>query len=130
VNDRFGHLTGNKLLRAISESLSDSCREYDYVARMGGDEFVLILPGIHPDDVPTKIEALRRKIASVGSQTVGEDVVGASVGCAMYPAHATTADELLAHADKMMYSAKHAGKRSRRATIALAAAPVYAAVVQ
>src|SRR5581483_11688307 len=50
VNDRFGHLEGNKVLKRVAEGLSQTCREYDYVARMGGDEFVLLLTGIKPDD--------------------------------------------------------------------------------
>ena len=45
VNDRFGHLEGNKVLRLVADALRSRCREYDYVARMGGDEFVLLLPG-------------------------------------------------------------------------------------
>ena len=45
VNDRFGHLEGNKVLRDVADALRENCREYDYVARMGGDEFVMLLPG-------------------------------------------------------------------------------------
>src|SRR5258708_17776696 len=46
VNDRFGHLEGNRVLRVVSKGLQSVCRDYDYVARMGGDEFVIILPGL------------------------------------------------------------------------------------
>ena len=49
INDRFGHLEGNRVLRLFAQALKDSCREYDYVARMGGDEFVVIAPGLAAD---------------------------------------------------------------------------------
>ncbi len=56
MNDRHGHLVGNKVLRAVGSALRDSCREYDYVARMGGDEFVLVLPA-------SDCESMQRRIA-------------------------------------------------------------------
>src|SRR6202171_3791516 len=58
VNDRYGHLEGNKVLQSVAKGLSEGCREYDYVARMGGDEFVLILPGLTEEAVRSKREQL------------------------------------------------------------------------
>ena len=55
VNDRFGHLEGNKVLRYVADVLRENCREYDYVARMGGDEFVILLPGSDREAVYRRI---------------------------------------------------------------------------
>ena len=62
VNDRFGHLEGNKVLRYVAHKLREGCREYDYVARMGGDEFVMLLPGMTADSVSTRIAEFRKSI--------------------------------------------------------------------
>ncbi len=54
INDRFGHLEGNRVLRLFAQALKDSSREYDYVARMGGDEFVVIATGAHDRRRPAR----------------------------------------------------------------------------
>ncbi|MGC1371222.1 MAG: HD domain-containing phosphohydrolase, partial [Candidatus Sulfotelmatobacter sp.] len=59
INDRFGHLEGNRVLRLFAQALKDSCREYDYVARMGGDEFVIIAPGLQAETAAKKVEQIR-----------------------------------------------------------------------
>ena len=56
INDRFGHLEGNRVLRMFAQALKQSCREYDYVARMGGDEFVVIAPGLEADSAVKKAD--------------------------------------------------------------------------
>src|SRR5581483_1585201 len=66
VNDKYGHLEGNRVLQAIGQGLKSVCRESDYVARMGGDEFVIVLPGLQAEDLSTKIERLCRMVATVG----------------------------------------------------------------
>ncbi len=59
INDRFGHLEGNRVLRLFAQALKESCREYDYVARMGGDEFVVVAPGLTAEAAAKKAESLR-----------------------------------------------------------------------
>src|SRR6266849_7126933 len=59
INDRFGHLEGNRVLRLFSHALKETCREYYYVARMGGDEFVVIAPGLTPEATARKAEQMR-----------------------------------------------------------------------
>ena len=60
VNDRFGHLEGNKVLRYVADVLRENCREYDYVARMGGDEFVILLPGSDREAVHRRISGISK----------------------------------------------------------------------
>ena len=106
VNDRLGHLEGNKLLQAVAAALKQACREYDHPARMGGDEFVLVMPGLREDSVAEMTERLRKMISLASSTLTDESQVTASIGHALYPTNGTTAEELLAEADRRMYNEK------------------------
>ena len=106
VNDRFGHLAGNQVLRSIAQKLKEACREYDYAARMGGDEFVLILPGLKPEALQAKEQRLRRLVVEVGREACGESLLSLSVGHAFYPNDGADAEDLLAEADRRMYAEK------------------------
>src|SRR5450631_4505455 len=106
INDRFGHLEGNRVLRLFAQALKDSCREYDYVARMGGDEFVVIAPGLAPDAAGKKAEQMRALARQAGSEVCGEDILSLSVGRAMFPEDGEDAEQLLAEADRRMYMEK------------------------
>ncbi len=110
VNDTLGHLVGNRLLQAVGSALRDSCREYDFVARMGGDEFVMVLSGVHEDTATAKIRQLREVIRKASSEVCREGTIYGSFGLAMYPQDALTADELLAFADRNMYRDKEEQK--------------------
>jgi diguanylate cyclase (GGDEF)-like protein/putative nucleotidyltransferase with HDIG domain len=109
INDHFGHLEGNRVLHALAEKLKASCREYDYVSRMGGDEFVLVLPGVPPATVGEKEELIRRLTAEVGWEICARGGLSMSVGHAFYPSDGTDAEELLAEADRRMYLNKRKG---------------------
>ena len=106
VNDRYGHLEGDAVLRAIAGVLRDNCREYDFVARMGGDEFVVLLPGMAEADVVAKIVQLNKAVGEAGRRVVADSKLGLSIGQARYPVDGRTAEQLLAEADQRMYAAK------------------------
>ncbi len=107
VNDRFGHIQGNKLLKMFAAALKEACREYDYSARMGGDEFVIVAPGLHEDAATEMVPRLEKIIAQVGKAVCGDAIaVSVSIGHAFYPADGGNAEQLLAEADRRMYKVK------------------------
>lgn len=106
VNDRYGHLEGNRLLRLFADRLKSVCREYDYVARMGGDEFVLVMPGLSADAALTKTRQLMELATAVGKEICGEELLSLSVGQTSYPEDGLDAEQLLAEADRRMYVLK------------------------
>ena len=110
INDRHGHLVGNKVLQAVGNAMRDSCREYDYVARMGGDEFVLVLPASTRDSISSRLAELAKIGASAGALVAAGEVLTISVGEAFYPDDGMDAEQLLAEADRRMYKAKKTAK--------------------
>ncbi len=106
INDRFGHLEGNRVLRLFAQALKDTSREYDHVARMGGDEFVVIAHGLTAEAAAKKAEQLRVLARQAGSEVCGEDILSLSVGRAMYPDDGKDAEQLLSQADRRMYVEK------------------------
>jgi diguanylate cyclase (GGDEF)-like protein/putative nucleotidyltransferase with HDIG domain len=106
INDRFGHLEGNRVLRLFAQALKESCREYDYVARMGGDEFVVVAPGLPTDSATKKADQLRALAKQAGVEVCAEDILSLSVGQAVFPDDGKDAEELLAEADRRMYMEK------------------------
>jgi diguanylate cyclase (GGDEF)-like protein len=106
VNDRFGHLEGNRVLHEVAAGLRDCCREYDYVARMGGDEFVVLLPGVKPTDVEAKIAQFREVVELVCRNLFHENLLSISIGVAHFMIDGHDAEQLLAEADRRMYKEK------------------------
>jgi len=110
INDTFGHGRGDDLLARVARVLVDCAGPDALVARMGGDEFLIVLP----DAISAETEALAQAIIERMSNEhllVGIDQhVGASIGIAVYPEDATDPEVLLAHADIAMYQAKAAGR--------------------
>ena len=106
INDSFGHLEGDKLLREFTTRLKDVCRGYDYVARMGGDEFVISAPGLTPEAAQEKADRLNRAAIESGRHVCGRDLITLSVGTAFCPEDGMDVERLLAEADRRMYSMK------------------------
>ena len=112
VNDSFGHHVGDVLLQATARRIEASLREADSVGRIGGDEFLVLLPCIEgPDDalrVAAKIhESLRQPF---DLPEVGKLQISSCIGIAVYPDHGIDAFELLKRADSAMYGAKTSGR--------------------
>jgi diguanylate cyclase (GGDEF)-like protein/putative nucleotidyltransferase with HDIG domain len=119
INDSFGHLEGDKLLREFSTRLKDACRGYDYVARMGGDEFVITAPGLTAEAAKEKAERLNQAAIESGRHVCGRELITLSVGMAFCPEDGFDVERLLAEADRRMYSMKqihHAAAATREDT--------------
>jgi len=105
-NDKFGHLAGNKVLEVFATKLRLVCREYDFVSRMGGDEFVLVTPGLSSHAGQEICERVNSAAAESAAEICGERALSASAGAAVFPEDAGDAEQLLVEADKRMYASK------------------------
>lgn len=111
VNDLMGHQAGDELLKEVAARLSECVRDTDIVARMGGDEFILILPDIHDKADINKIAEKIMKVMGVAFVSLeGKCDVSVSIGIAVYPQHAENSITLIKQADRAMYLAKDSGK--------------------
>ncbi|CAL63194.2 Conserved hypothetical protein; putative PAS, GGDEF and EAL domains [Herminiimonas arsenicoxydans] len=111
VNDALGHAVGDALLRIAAGRLRETLRDVDTLARVGGDEFVAVLPGAIDE---AEIQNVARRMISALQLPfeINDDTlyVSASIGVAIYPIHGDSEVKLLAHADAAMYRAKETGK--------------------
>ncbi len=111
INDTRGHQTGDVLLRQVAERISAAIGTNGFAARIGGDEFAIILERLEKNtDVAALCNALLAKIGEPYSIGGVEQLIGASIGVASIPGDGTSADELLRLADLAMYEAKAAGR--------------------
>ena len=116
INDTYGHLTGDDVLAAVAVAITGSVRQGDTVGRFGGEEFVVLLPGIGRTDVLGIAERVRLAVGelavaiSTGSGTVRVNGLSVSIGVARYPESGSALDDILRSADAALYRAKGAGR--------------------
>jgi diguanylate cyclase (GGDEF)-like protein len=109
-NDTHGHLTGDQVLIEVAAALTDASRSRDYVARYGGDEFLLILPGTTRELSSHVAERLLRKMDGITVKVSNLELpIRVSIGVATFPHDASNRQELIAYGDAAMYSAKECG---------------------
>ncbi len=113
VNDTYGHKTGDRMLREVGRILHAQLREYDFLARYAGDEFVAIVQDLSVEQTSELRERIERAVSKFSLHVRGDKHarVGISVGSASYGVHGETLDQLLIAADEAMYSAKSFHKR-------------------
>lgn len=117
INDRFGHETGDRVLKAIAEILSQNARAGDIVCRWGGEEFVILMPGSNGQAARRRADEIRNRIKDQ-IDVIGGARVSVSIGVAAYPEHACDPDGLIEVSDRALYAAKGAGRN--RVTVAVA----------
>jgi diguanylate cyclase (GGDEF)-like protein len=116
VNDTYGHMAGDAVLRTVAETISGQLRAYDSVGRWGGEEFAVLLPRIADDGVRDVAERIRAAVATLAVTVRIDDMshmisrLSVSVGVACFPEAGTTVDGLVHAADTAMYRAKRAGR--------------------
>ena len=110
VNDTFGHDMGDELLKSVAERLKICVREVDTVARMGGDEFTIILEGVSSEQNILAVATRITESIAAPFELKGHHLsIGVSIGITIYPQDDHSIDELLKHADTAMYRAKQQG---------------------
>jgi diguanylate cyclase (GGDEF)-like protein len=112
VNNRFGHLVGDQMIRRVADAIRQAVREYDLTARFGGDEFAVLMPEATAGEAGAVADRIRRAVQAIDVKTPdgGHVTVTVSIGMALCPGHGLSASDLLAAADRAVYQAKALGR--------------------
>lgn len=117
VNDGFGHLCGDTVLRQIAEISTETLRQADVLARFGGEEFIIFLPHTDPLGALDVAERIRERVESLNLSWNGRSVpLSVSLGVAALHAEHQTLDQLIHDADEALYAAKSSGRNCVRAS--------------
>ena len=110
VNDDFGHLVGDEVIKGFSQILLNSCRNYDVVARYGGEEFILVMPGASEETAFARAEQIRKKVEAAKFAKEIDRPVTVSGGVAGYSISMRNVEEFISVADEKLYTAKETGR--------------------
>ncbi|MGB1263171.1 MAG: diguanylate cyclase domain-containing protein [Cognaticolwellia sp.] len=113
INDKYGHLIGDDVLRIVAEQLSQSLRKVDVIGRWGGEEFVMLLPETTAEQSHSIVERIRKNIAAISfplSATSGSFTITISFGICEMPLKDNNINDYIACADKALYEAKNNGR--------------------
>jgi diguanylate cyclase (GGDEF)-like protein len=113
LNDTFGHKAGDQVLKALGDFLLTGVREGDIVCRYGGEEFLIIMPGVHLKDAQVRAESICQGFSTLAVNYEEKELHSTiSIGVAIFPQHGSTSDEIIRAADTAMYIAKQAGRNT------------------
>jgi cyclic di-GMP phosphodiesterase Gmr len=114
VNDHYGHITGDTLIKEVASAIREVLREQDVLARLGGDEFLVKVAANSQSDVEAVATRILARMTKPFNLQRAEVHTGCSIGIAMFPHHGRTLDDLIRSADTAMYAAKAAGRKTYR----------------
>ncbi len=106
VHESFGRITAERALDFVAQSFRQSCRDVDYLARPGGEDFVFVLPGLSLDAAEARIGALKHLVRDAGLKLWGADLLSLSAGAVACSWEGDTAEELVAEAEKRMHASR------------------------
>ncbi|MGU5679805.1 diguanylate cyclase [Aeromonas allosaccharophila] len=110
INDNYGHMAGDKALKVVAKALQSALRDTDFIARFGGEEFVVLLPNINPDKFQKPLETLRQTIKSIPFRFRDAKVeITISIGATLFKEGDNPSD-VFERADKALYHAKNTGR--------------------